>query len=57
VGDPLLTVLGVSWVLAYTIAAEIGDSNRFPARASSPATVASARASTNQASATSAADS
>jgi transposase len=26
----LLTVPGISWVLAYTIAAEIGDINRFP---------------------------
>ena len=28
---PLLcTVPGISWVLAYTIAAELGDINRFP---------------------------
>jgi transposase len=26
----LLTVPGISWVLAYTIAAELGDINRFP---------------------------
>ena len=26
----LLTVPGVGWVLAYTIAAELGDINRFP---------------------------
>ena len=26
----LLTVPGISWVLAYTIAAEIGDISRFP---------------------------
>ena len=41
----LLTVPGISWVLAYTIAAEIGDIDRFPACTSSPATAASARAS------------
>src|SRR5205823_6333829 len=53
---PLLcTVPGISWVLAYTIAAELGDINRFPARASSPATAASAPASTSPASATCAA--
>src|SRR5215217_2698359 len=34
----LLTVPGISWVLAYTIAAELGDIGRFPPRASSPAT-------------------
>ena len=51
----LLTVPGIGWVLAYTIAAEIGDFSRFPARANLPATAASARASTNQATATSAA--
>ena len=43
---------GIGWVLAYTIAAEIGDISRFPTHASSPATPASARASTNQANAT-----
>jgi hypothetical protein len=49
---PLLrTVPGIGWVLAYTIAAEIGDINASPYRANSPATPASARASTNQASA------
>jgi transposase len=26
----LLTVPGIGWVLAYTIAAEIGDIGRFP---------------------------
>jgi transposase len=50
---PLLcNVPGISWVLAYTIDAEIGDIKRSTRRASSPATAASARASTNPASAT-----
>jgi len=50
---PLLcTVPGISWVLAYTIAAEIGDISRFP---TPPATAASARASTSPANATCAA--
>jgi transposase len=29
-GEPLCSVPGISWVLAYTIAAEIGDIGRFP---------------------------
>src|SRR5438552_1256912 len=41
-----------AWVLASPIAAAIGDIGRSPARASSPATRASAHASTNQANAT-----
>jgi transposase len=48
----LLTVPGISWVLAYTIAAEIGDISRFASPRKLPATQASARASTNQANAT-----
>src|SRR5215210_4880858 len=51
----LLTVPGISWVLAYTIAAEIGDIGRFATPRSSPATAASARASANPANATCAA--
>jgi len=46
---------GISWVLAYTIAAEIGDTPASLPRASSPATAASARASTDPVSATCAA--
>jgi transposase len=51
----LLTVPGIGWVLAYTIAAEIGDISRFPSPRKLAATQASARASTNQANATCAA--
>jgi transposase len=43
----LLTVPGIGWALASTIAAEIGDIRRF-ASPSSPATAAAAHASTNQ---------
>ena len=43
----LMTVPGIGWVLAYTIAAELGEITRSRAHASSPATAASARASTN----------
>ena len=54
---PLLcTVPGIGWVLAYTIAAEIGDIGRFPTPAQARRLhAASARASTNPASATCAA--
>jgi Transposase IS116/IS110/IS902 family len=53
---PLLcTVPGISWVLAYTIAAELGDINRFPTPRKLAGYTVSARASTNQASATCAA--
>ncbi len=48
----LCTVPGISWVLAYTIAAEIGDITRFPTHASWPGTAASAHASTSPASVT-----
>ena len=47
-----MTVPGIAWVLGYTIAAEIGDINRFASRTSCPATPACARASTSPASAT-----
>jgi len=50
---PLLcTVPGISWVLAYTIAAEIGDVSRFASPRKLAGYTASAPASTNQASAT-----
>jgi transposase len=50
---PLLcTVPGITWVLAYTIAAELGDIDRFPSPRKLAATAVSARASTNRASAT-----
>src|SRR5713226_6951723 len=46
---PLLcTIPGISWVLAYTIASEIGDITRFPSPRKLMATPASAHASTNQ---------
>jgi transposase len=48
----LLTVPGISWVLAYTIAAELGDINRFPSPRKLAGYTASALASTNRASAT-----
>jgi transposase len=51
----LLTVPGIGWVLAYTIAAEIGDINRFPTPRKLAGYSGSAHASTNQASATCAA--
>ena len=50
----LLTCPGVAWVLAYTIASEIGDVARFPHRRNSSATAASAPASTSPATATAA---
>ena len=40
----LLTVPGIGWVLAFTIAAEIGEIERFPSPRSSPATPVFARA-------------
>jgi len=40
----LLTIPGIGWVLAYTIAAELGAIDRFPRRASSPATPRGSRA-------------
>ena len=44
----LMTVPGIGWVLSYTIAAEIGDINRFASSPrSSAATPACARASTS----------
>jgi transposase len=53
---PLLcTVPGISWVLVYTIAPSSATSTASPPYANSPATPASARASTNQAHATCAA--
>jgi hypothetical protein len=53
---PLLcTVPGIGWILAYTIAAEIGDIDRFATPRKLAATAASAPASTNQANATCAA--
>ena len=53
---PLLTTIpGIAWVLGYTIAAEIGEISRFPARARWSATPASPRASSSRASATAAA--
>jgi transposase len=53
---PLLcTVPGISWVLAYTIAAELGEFTRFPSPRKLAGSAASARASTNRASATCAA--
>ena len=55
--DVLCTVPGIGWILAYTIAAEIGDINRFADRVSSPATPACAQRCTSQAKATSAASS
>jgi transposase len=51
----LLTVPGIGWVLAFTIAAEIGEIERFQARRSSRATPAFARASTSRARRTAAA--
>ncbi len=51
-----MTVPGIGWVLAFTIAAEIGDIDRFAsAEEALPATPASARASTSPATATAAA--
>jgi transposase len=51
----LLTVPGISWVLAYTIAAELGDINRFPSPRKLAGYSGLCRASTNPASATCAA--
>jgi transposase len=51
----LLTVPGIGWVLAYTIAASSATSNASRHRGSSPATAAFARVSTNPANATCAA--
>ena len=51
----LLTAPGIGWVLAYTIAAEIGDITRFRSPRSCAATPASARASTSPATPTAAA--
>ena len=44
----LMSAPGIGWVLAFTIAAEIGQIERFPSPRSSPATPASARASISQ---------
>jgi len=46
----LLTVPGIGWVLAYTIAAEIGDIARFPSPAKLAGSPVFARASTSRAS-------
>jgi len=45
----LMSAPGIGWVLAFTIAGEIGDIERFPSPRSSPATPASARGSTSPA--------
>ena len=45
----LLSAPGIGWVLAFTIAAEIGEIERFASPRSSPATPAFARASTSRA--------
>ncbi|HYN52299.1 MAG TPA: IS110 family transposase [Thermoleophilaceae bacterium] len=44
----LLSAPGIGWVLAFTIAAEIGEIERFSSPQSSPATPAFARASTSR---------
>jgi transposase len=44
----LMSAPGVGWVLAFTIAAEIGQIERFPSPENSPATPGFARASTSQ---------
>jgi transposase len=51
----LLTVPGIGWVLAFTIAAEIGDITRFPSPRSSSAIPACARSSASPARRTAAA--
>jgi len=45
----LMSAPGIGWVLAFTIAAEIGQIERFPSPRSSPATPVSAPASISQA--------
>jgi transposase len=51
----LMTVPGIGFVLAYTIAAKIGDITRFQARTNSSATPACARGSISPVTATAAA--
>jgi hypothetical protein len=51
----LITCPGIAWILAFTIASELGDIARIPPRSSSSARPASAQRSTGQASATGAA--